>query len=109
MFDEECGLGWVDLRLADRRNDVGRDEDAEHRDVDGRDDAGRAPFENLDSFLALGDDRNSVDDDLQQQLNLKDPESQDCYEDGHAAKEKPPLACPPVFVTGLSTYSLGSL
>ena len=51
--------------------------------VDASDDEGRAPFEFKDCRSMLGDDGDSVDDDLQKQLDLKDPEEQDEKEEKH--------------------------
>lgn len=60
-----------------------RDPDAKDGHVDGGDDGGSSPLEQADGLLALGDDGDSVDDDLHEQLDLEDPEEQDEEEDGN--------------------------
>ena len=60
--------------------------DTKDGDVDASDNEGRAPFEFKDCRSMLGDDGDSVDDDLQKQLDLKDPEEQDEKEDRYARK-----------------------
>jgi hypothetical protein len=58
-----------------------RDPDAKDGHVDGGDDGGGSPLEQTDGLLALGNDGDSVDDDLHEQLDLEDPEEEDEEED----------------------------
>jgi hypothetical protein len=58
--------------------------DTKDGNVDAGDDERSAPFEFKDCRSMLGDDGDSVDDDLQEQLDLKDPEEQDEKEDRDA-------------------------
>jgi hypothetical protein len=50
------------------------DEDAEHSNVDTRYGESGTPFYSLDCLSRLGNDTDSVDDDLHQKLDLKYPE-----------------------------------
>jgi hypothetical protein len=52
---------------------MSRNENAKHRDVDERYDQSRPPLHAPHGLSALRDDRNTVDDDLHQELYLKDP------------------------------------
>lgn len=56
---------------------MGRDEDAKDSNIDGRDDQGGPPFQSVDSPLRLRDDGDTVDNNLHEQLDLKDPEEED--------------------------------
>lgn len=49
------------------------DPDAEDGNIDACNDEGSAPFELSDGAFMFGDNCDSVDDDLHEQLNLKDP------------------------------------
>jgi hypothetical protein len=60
------------------------DPDAEYGNVDGGDQDDSAPFEPLDRTAMLSDERDSVDDDLHQQLDLEDPEEQNEEQDWYA-------------------------
>lgn len=51
--------------------------DAEDGDVDRRDDDDGSPFDVPDSFAMFSDERDTVDDDLHEQLNLEHPEEED--------------------------------
>ncbi len=62
------------------------DPNAEHGDVDGRYEACCSPFQQADGILALSDDRYPVDDNLHEQLDLKDPEKEEEEEYSHAGK-----------------------
>jgi hypothetical protein len=67
----------VDKDLANGRRRVGGDPDGEDGNVDGSDDDDGSPFDVADSFAVLGDECNSIDDDLHEQLDFKDPEKED--------------------------------
>lgn len=54
-----------------------RDPDAEDGDINGSDDYNGTPLDVADSISMFGDECDSVDDDLHEQLNLKDPEEED--------------------------------
>lgn len=64
------------LRLAHRRDDMGRNPNSENGDVDKSDSNSSAPFYPEDSRSMFGDDRDSVDDDLHKQLDFQDPEEE---------------------------------
>lgn len=49
----------------------------EDGDVYGSDDNNSAPFQRPDCTAVFCDERNTVDDDLHEQLDLEDPEEQD--------------------------------
>lgn len=53
------------------------DPDAEDGNIDACNDESSAPFELSDGAFMLGDDCDSVDDDLHEQLNLEDPKEED--------------------------------
>lgn len=61
------------------------DEDAKDGNVDGRDKQGCSPLQAVDGLVGFADDRYSVDDDLHQQLDLKDPEEEDEEQRGDTA------------------------
>lgn len=71
----------LDKGLAHGGNRVRRDPDTEDGDVDGADDDQSAPFEVADGAAVLGDEGNSVDDDLHEELDLECPEEEDEEED----------------------------
>jgi hypothetical protein len=56
---------------------MGRDPDAKDCDVDQSDENGGAPLQSPNSGPLLRDDRDSVDDDLHEQLDLENPEKED--------------------------------
>jgi hypothetical protein len=58
-----------------------RDEDAKDGNVDARHDGGSSPFDLGDCASVFGDDGDSVDDDLHQELDFKDPEEKNEEED----------------------------
>lgn len=60
-------MGWHDVR---------RNPDAEDSDVDGRDEDYCSPLDIPDSVAMFSDERNTVDDDLHQQLDLEHPEEE---------------------------------
>lgn len=57
-------MGMIDSRLANRGAQVGRDEDAKHRNVDGRDHDYSPPSQILDVSLAFSYDGDSIYDYL---------------------------------------------
>lgn len=61
----------VDEDLADRGRGVGGYPDAEDRNVDCSDDNNGSPLDVADSLAVLGDEGNSIDDNLHEQLNLE--------------------------------------
>lgn len=61
------------LRLANRRVKVGGDPDAEDCNVDQGDNHSRSPFQHANGLLTLRNNRNTVNDDLHQQLDLPHP------------------------------------
>jgi hypothetical protein len=68
-----------------------RDKDAENSNIDNRNDYSSTDLQLACRGLALGDDRNTIDDDLHQELNLKDIEKEDKEEKGRS-KDKISLA-----------------
>lgn len=74
-LDEGLAHGWYGVR---------RDPDAEDGDIDDGDKDEGAPFDVADGTPVFGDESNSVDDDLHEQLDLEDPEGQDEEEDWDA-------------------------
>ena len=54
------------------------DPDAEHGDIDHRDDHGSAPFDSYHQLSIISDNIDPVDNDLHQQLDFKDPKEQEC-------------------------------
>jgi hypothetical protein len=59
---------------------MGRDPDAEHHNIDDCDNAGRYPFDPNHQISVFGDNIDSVDDDLHQQLNFEYPAEQQSKE-----------------------------
>ena len=73
---------WANLRMTDLQ--AGRYPNGEHTDIDCCDERGR-PNHYHSSTLSVGnDDANTVDNDLQQQLDLDTPPEQDGEVEGEA-------------------------
>jgi hypothetical protein len=66
----------VDKDLADWRNSVGGNPDGKDGDVDGSDDNDCAPLDVADSISVLSNECDSIDNNLHEQLDLKDPEEE---------------------------------
>jgi hypothetical protein len=54
------------------------DPDAEHGDINQRDDHSSDPFDSYHQLSILGDNGNPVDNYLHQQLDFKHPKEQEC-------------------------------
>ena len=65
---------------------MGGDPYTEHGDVDARYHGRGAPFQLPNSVLAFCDDGYPVDDNLHEQLDLKDPKEEEEEEDRHPNK-----------------------
>ena len=76
----------LDEGVVERGVCMRRDPDAEDGNVDGSDEDEGTPFEFLNRTAVLGDECNSIDDDLHEQLNLKHPEEQDGEQDWYTVK-----------------------
>jgi hypothetical protein len=61
-----------------------RNKDAENSNIDDRDDYSSTDLQLACRGLSLGDDRNTIDDDLHQELNLEDIEEEDKEEKGRS-------------------------
>lgn len=55
---------------------MGRDPDAKHHDIDGRDNPSCNPFDFYDETPVFSNNIDSIDDDLHEQLNFEHPEEQ---------------------------------
>jgi hypothetical protein len=66
----------VDKDLADWRDGVGGNPDGEDGDVDGSDDDDGAPLDVADGISVLSNECDSIDNNLHEQLDLKDPEKE---------------------------------
>lgn len=65
------------------RYDVRWNPDAEYGDVDGRDKDDSSPLDVPDSVAVFSDERNTIDDNLHEQLDLEDPKEKDEEQDRH--------------------------
>lgn len=71
---DESWMGWYDVRW---------NPDTEDGDVDGRDDDDSSPLDVTDCLSVFSDERDTVDDDLHEQLDLEDPKEENKEQDRH--------------------------
>jgi hypothetical protein len=78
----------IDKRLVDRWNDMRRDPDTEYGNVDSGNEGSGAPFYVANCAAVLGDQSDTVDDDLHEELDLEDPKEEDEEENRNAVMHR---------------------
>lgn len=73
----ESWMRWLDVRW---------NPDTEDGDIDGRDDDDGPPLDVPDSVAMFSDERNTVDDDLHEQLDLEHPEEENEEQDRYTIR-----------------------